>query len=140
MFDLVTEVRSIGERVFSVELEGRHPKVTKLLQRRQRDKYCQQAPRPGQVIPQDIRDKPLRDDHNVKEDEVRECFFNHDGFYLEDDNEDHEWQRIKNVHDPHHDVIHATAEITRRRAIKHPNKQRHCGGGEAHQQRHTPTV
>ena len=41
------------------------------------------------IIPQDIRDKLLRDDHNVKEDEVRECFLNHDGFYLEDDNEDH---------------------------------------------------
>ena len=41
------------------------------------------------IIPHDIRDKLLRDDHNVKEDEVRECFLNHDGFYLEDDNEDH---------------------------------------------------
>ena len=41
------------------------------------------------IIPQDIRDKLLRDDHNVKEDEVRECFLNHDGFYLEDDNEEH---------------------------------------------------
>ena len=41
------------------------------------------------IIPQDIRDKLLRDDHNVNEDEVRECCLNHDGFYLEDDNEDH---------------------------------------------------
>ena len=41
------------------------------------------------IIPQDIRDKLLQDDHNVKEDEVRECFLNHDGFYLEDDNENH---------------------------------------------------
>ena len=35
------------------------------------------------IIPQDIRDKLLRDDHNVKEDEVRECFLNHDGFYID---------------------------------------------------------
>ena len=41
------------------------------------------------IIPQDTRDKLLQDDHNVKEDEVRECFLNHDGFYLEDDNENH---------------------------------------------------
>lgn len=41
------------------------------------------------IISQDIRDKLLQNDHNVKEDEVRECFLNHDGFYLEDDDEDH---------------------------------------------------
>ena len=41
------------------------------------------------IISQDIRDKLLRADHNVKEDEVRECFLNHDGQYLEDTEEDH---------------------------------------------------
>lgn len=41
------------------------------------------------IIAPDIRDKLAREDHNVKEDEVRECFLNHDGFYLEDDDEDH---------------------------------------------------
>jgi uncharacterized DUF497 family protein len=42
------------------------------------------------IIAPDIRDKLLRPDHNVKEDEVRECFLNHDGFYLEDNEEDHQ--------------------------------------------------
>lgn len=41
------------------------------------------------IISQDIRDKLLRDDHNVKEEEVRECFLNHDGSYLEDSDEEH---------------------------------------------------
>lgn len=42
------------------------------------------------IIAPDIRDKLLRPDHNVKEDEVRECFLNHDGVYLEDTEEEHE--------------------------------------------------
>lgn len=41
------------------------------------------------IIAPDIRDKLARPDHNVKVDEVRECFLNHDGFYLEDTEEDH---------------------------------------------------
>ena len=41
------------------------------------------------IITPDIRDKLLRDDHNVKEEEVRECFLNHDGFYIEDTEEEH---------------------------------------------------
>lgn len=40
------------------------------------------------IIAPDIREKIL-DKHNVKEDEVKECFLNHDGTYVEDDDEDH---------------------------------------------------
>lgn len=40
------------------------------------------------IISQDIRDKLLRPDHAVKEEEVRECLLNHDGFYLIDEDED----------------------------------------------------
>jgi hypothetical protein len=38
------------------------------------------------IIAPDIREKIL-DKHNVKEDEVKECFLNHDGTYVEDDDE-----------------------------------------------------
>lgn len=41
------------------------------------------------IIAPDIRDKLAKPDHNVKVEEVRECFLNHDGFYLEDEEEDH---------------------------------------------------
>ena len=41
------------------------------------------------IISQDIRAKLLKPDHDVKEAEVFECFLNHDGFYLEDTEEDH---------------------------------------------------
>lgn len=40
------------------------------------------------IIAPDIRDK-LLDKHQVKEGEVHECFFNKDGPYVEDTEEDH---------------------------------------------------
>lgn len=45
------------------------------------------------IIAPDIREKLLNRPNpadNVKEDEVKECFLNHDGVYLEDDEEEHE--------------------------------------------------
>lgn len=40
------------------------------------------------IVAPDIRDK-LLNKHQVKEGEVHECFFNRDGPYLEDTEEDH---------------------------------------------------
>src|SRR5690606_8998217 len=49
-------------------------------------------------------------------------------------NEEHEGHRVQNIHDAHHDVVHASAEIACRCTVGHTNEQAYqCGHNTDHQ-------
>ena len=59
MFDLVTEAKVISEGCYAVQLEGKHPKVTRLLERRRRDPRCHQLPKSDHVLPDQLQLKVI---------------------------------------------------------------------------------
>ena len=54
----------------------------------------------------------------------------------QDDDEEDEGQGIKHIHDAHHQLVEAPAQIAGGRAIDNPDHQRHQGRHQPHRQRH----